>query len=75
MIIRSKYKGFETKLDSLEWLSRYANFFSPENVYIMLSTFKEIYNGTDVNYRNAYIQAEHGSDAIVFITNAIKKEI
>lgn len=45
ILIRSKNKPFETKIDTLEWLSRYANFYSPENVYMMLSAFKEIYAG------------------------------
>ena len=45
MLIRSKNKSFEGKIDALEWLSRYANFYSPENVYLMLTTFKEIYTG------------------------------
>jgi hypothetical protein len=53
--IRSKNKSFESKMDTLEWLSRYANFYNPENVYLMISAFKEIYGGTDINYRNAYI--------------------
>ena len=54
-LVLSKYKPFESKIDSLEWLSRYANFYSPDNVYLLLSNFKEIYNGNDVTYRNGYI--------------------
>lgn len=54
-LLRSKNKTFENKIDALEWLSRYANFYSPENVYVLLTTFKDIYTGADVNYRNAYI--------------------
>lgn len=49
MLLKSKSKDFESKIDSLEWLSRYANFYSPENVYLLLTTFKEIYTGPDVN--------------------------
>ena len=75
MLIRSRYKGIEDKLDSLEWLSRYANFFSPEDVHMMLSTFKKIYNSSDTNYRNAYIQAEHSSDVILFLSSSITKEV
>lgn len=33
IILKTKYKDFESKIDTLEWLSRYANFYSPENVY------------------------------------------
>lgn len=57
IVIRSKNKTFDSKMDTLEWLSRYANFYNPENVYLMLSAFKEIYGGNDFNYRNAYIAA------------------
>lgn len=45
IFIRSKNKPFEVKIDTLEWLSRYANFYNPENVYMMLAAFKEIYSG------------------------------
>lgn len=55
--IKSKSRNFESKIDTLEWLSRYANFYSPENVYNVLTTFKEIYTGPDVNHRNNYIAA------------------
>lgn len=44
-------------MDTMEWLSRYANFYNPESAYLMLSAFKEIYAGNDVNYRNAYVAA------------------
>ena len=74
-LVRSKNKSFEDKIDSLEWLSRYANFYSPESVYVMLSTFKEIYTGQDVAYRNAYISTQHGSDAIFIIIANIKTEM
>lgn len=30
IVIRSKNKSFEVKMDTLEWLSRYANFYIPE---------------------------------------------
>lgn len=73
--IQAKNKSFEHKIDSLEWLSRYANFFSPDNVYLMLTTYKEIYNGSDLNYRNGYIQAQHGSDSVVQIIRLLKAEI
>jgi hypothetical protein len=57
IVIRSKNRSFEAKMDTLEWLARYANFYNPENVYLMLAAFKEIYSGPDVAYRNAYISA------------------
>jgi hypothetical protein len=57
VMLRSKNKSFDAKIDSLEWLTRYANFYSPENVYVMLTAFKDIYTGSDINYRNAYISA------------------
>lgn len=68
-------KSFEDKIDTLEWLSRYANFYSPENVYVMLTAYKEIYTGNDSNYRTAYIQCQHNSDAVFAIIGAIKTEI
>ena len=57
IVIRSKNKPFEAKMDTLEWLSRYANFYNPENVYLMIAAFKEMYAGanTDLIYRNAFI--------------------
>jgi len=54
-LILQKRKDFEPKIDALEWLSRYANFYSPDNVYLLLSNFKDIYNGPDADYRNAYV--------------------
>ena len=62
-------------MDTLEWLSRYANFYNPENVYLMIATFKEIYSGADINYRNAYIAATHASDTAFVIIAAVKGEI
>ena len=75
IVIRSKNKPFEMKMDTLEWLGRYANFYNPENVYLMISAFKEIYSGPDVNYRNAYIAATHTSDTTFILVSGIKGEI
>ncbi len=55
--IRSKNITFDAKMNTLEWLSRYANFYNPENVYLMVAAYKEIYAGPDINYRNSYIGA------------------
>ena len=74
LLIRNKNKPFESKCDSLEWLSRYANFYSPDNVYSLITAFKEIYTGNDVNYRTAYIDAKHGSDSIYILINGIRNE-
>jgi len=74
LVIRSKNKSFDAKMDTLEWLSRYANFYNPENVYLMLSAFKEIYAGPDVNYRNAYVASQHTSDTVFLLVNAIKSD-
>jgi hypothetical protein len=62
-------------MDTLEWLSRYANFFNPESVYLMLTAFKEIFGGADLNYRNAYISASHNSDSIFILVNSIKVDL
>ena len=72
IVIRSKNKPFDAKIDTLEWLTRYANFYNPENVYLMLTAFKEIYAGSDINYRNAYVAAQHNSDTVFIIMNGIK---
>ena len=73
--IRSKNRPFDEKMDTLEWLSRYANFYNPENVYLMLAAFKEIYGGTDINYRNAYISSQHSSDTVFILVNTLKQEM
>jgi deoxyribodipyrimidine photolyase-like uncharacterized protein len=58
IVIRSKNRPFDQKMDTLEWLSRYANFYNSEHVYLMLAAFKEIYSGgQDVTYRNSFIAA------------------
>ena len=74
-LVRSKNKPFESKIDTLEWLARYANFYAPESVYSLLTAFKEIYTGSDTAYRNAYIMAQHSSDAVFIIIAGIKSEI
>jgi len=75
IVIRSKNKSFEQKMDTLEWLSRYANFYNPENVYLMIAAFKEVYSGPDINYRNAYIAATHASDTAFVLVAAVKTEV
>lgn len=75
IVIRSKNKSFDVKMDTLEWLSRYANFYNPENVYLVLSAFKEIYNGNDINYRNAYVSTDHTSDTAFILVNQLKGEL
>lgn len=56
-LIRSKNRSFDSKMDALEWLGRYANFYNPENVYLMLAAFKDMYGAADINYRNSYVSA------------------
>jgi len=75
VLVRSKNKPFEAKIDALEWLSRYANFYAPESVYALLTAFKDIYTSNDMAYRNAYIQAQHSSDAVVLLVAAVKSEV
>lgn len=50
-IIKSKARDFESKMDALEWIARYANFFHPDSVHKALAVFREIYTSNDVDYR------------------------
>ena len=43
----------------MDWLSRNAEFFSPEAISKCLVAFKILYNFEDVAQRNAYIKAKH----------------
>jgi len=74
LVIRSKNKPFDLKMDTLEWLSRYANFYPPENVYLMIAAFKELYSGPDVNYRNSFITSKHTSDAGFLLISTVRAE-
>lgn len=62
-------------MDTLEWLSRYANFYIPEQVYSAISAFKEIYNGNDITYRNAFVSIDHTSDSAFILVNKIQSEL
>ena len=73
--IRSKNRPFEVKMDTMEWLSRYANFYSPENVYMMIQAFKDMYSATDFNYKTAYVQCVHASDTAFLVVGALKGEM
>lgn len=42
ILVNSKEKDFETKIDCLEWLSRYAVFFSKLNINKMIEVCKEL---------------------------------
>jgi len=60
-------------MDSMDWLARNAEFFSPESIAKCLSSFKDLYSHEDVALRNSYIKANHNSDSVHTVGNLISQ--
>ena len=69
--VRQEEVSLTRKMDWMDWLSRNAEFFSPEAITKSLMTFKELYNFDDVAQRNGFIKAKHKSHAVLSVGNLI----
>ena len=59
------------KMDWMDWLSRNAEFMSPEAIQKCLTAFKDLYNFDDVTQRNIFIKAKHNSNSVLTVSNLI----
>jgi hypothetical protein len=48
----------------MDWLARYAEFVTPDQISNVVMAFKDIYSGPDGNLRDMYIGHKHNSEAI-----------
>ena len=71
-IIRSSDYAFKEKMNEMEWLSRNAEFLSPDSITKCLLAFKELYNTDHAPAKNAYINAKHTSLAVVTVVHLIE---
>lgn len=58
----------------LEWAVRFSEYVGAEEQQKFMTIFRELYTSTDLNLRNAYIQANHLNDTVVYVTDMIDKE-
>ena len=58
-------------MDWMDWLSRNAEFMSPEAIQKCLTAFKDLYNFDDVTQRNIFIKAKHNSNSVLTVSNLI----
>ena len=73
-ILRLPYKTIEDKFEMLEWAIRFSEYVGNDEHQKFMSFFRELYTTTDLNLRNAYIQATHLNDTVVYVTDIIDKE-
>lgn len=55
----------------MDWLSRNAEFLSPESIIKCLNAYKDLYNSHNTAERNLYVKAIHSSEAILTVVNLI----
>ena len=56
--------GLKDKMNIMDWLSRNAEFLSPNLITDMIVAFKELYNTDNATLKNAYIYAKHSSNVV-----------
>jgi hypothetical protein len=63
-MIRSRDNTLTDKINAMDWLTRYAEFVTPDQISNVIVAFKDIYSGPDTAVRDAYINHRHNSEAI-----------
>ncbi len=48
----------------MDWLARYAEFVTPDQISNVVMAFKDIYSGPDPALRDQFINHRHNSEAI-----------
>jgi hypothetical protein len=72
--IRMPYKTIEEKLEILEWSVRFSEYINSEEHQKFMTVYRELYTTMDLGVRNAYIQANHLNDTVLYISEMIDKE-
>lgn len=64
-IIRSLDNSFTEKFNAMDWLARYSEFVSPDQISAVVMSFKDMYaNNNDPNIRESFIIHKHNSEAV-----------
>ena len=64
-IIRSLDNTFTDKFNAMDWLARYAEFVTPDQISSVVMSFKDMYaNNTDPVIREAFISHKHNSESV-----------
>jgi len=58
-------------MDRMDWLSRNAEFLSPDSITNCLIAYKDLYNFDNIPDRMAYVKAIHGSNAVLTVVNQV----
>ena len=53
----------------MAWLARNADYLSPDAINAVLTKFKVIYQGDNINQKSMYVHCKHTSDAITTVMN------
>ena len=63
--IRSLDNSFTDKFNAMDWLARYAEFVTPDQINQVVLSFKEMYSSNnDPSVREAFIGHKHNSEAV-----------
>ena len=71
-IIRSKDTTITQKINCMDWLARYAEFLTPDQITSVVLSFKDIYTGPNQDLSEAYVIHKHNSEAIPTIVQMIR---
>jgi len=68
--IRSKETTMSDKINAMDWLARYSEFVTPDQINNVVQAFKNLYNGDES--REGYIYHRHYSEAVPTIIQIIR---
>jgi hypothetical protein len=60
------------KINCMDWLARYAEFITPDQISNVVLAFKDIYAGNDSQLRDQFINHKHNSEAIPTVVSMIR---
>lgn len=75
-VIRGPSYSILEKMNSLEWLARYSEFLSPDNIVMASNIFRQQFTGVNSGNlsSNAFTKYEHTSEAIPTIIQKIRSK-
>eukprot|EP00347_Sterkiella_histriomuscorum_P015644 403356242 len=71
-IIRSRDNSLTDKINAMDWLARYAEFVTPDQISNVVMAFKDLYSGPDAQLRDSFINHKHNSEAIPTVVQMLR---